>query len=316
MLPRNGETKMVYLNFVCEPFREGDGSISGVLAVGIEVTDQVFARQKIEEIVRQRTTELAQTNDALLKSNHELSRSNDNLQEFAYAASHDLKEPIRKIHFFGERLKITLSEKLTKEEKHSFERMEAAAKRMSSLIDDLLSYSQVSFKAESFTQVDLNELLELVLNDLDLEIEQKKATISIGKLFKIEGHHRQLQQAFQNLISNSLKYSKADVPPIITLTCHKINAQNLPSVLSGLGRICNYHACEIKDNGIGFEQKDADRIFNVFTRLHGDTNYRGTGIGLSIVRKVIENHDGIITAESVPGEGSCFKIYLPEVVAI
>ena len=157
----------------------------------------------------------------------------------------------------------------------------------------------------------MNELLEVVLADLDLEIEHKQATVIVDKLFTTQGHFRQLQQAFQNLISNALKYSKPDTPPRIHISCEQIDGKDVPPSIPHSRTKGKYYMCEIADNGIGFAQKDAQRIFNVFTRLHDTDKVSGTGIGLSIVRKVIENHHGLITAESTPGKGSSFKIYLP-----
>jgi len=239
----------------------------------------------------------------------ELQRSKINLEEFAYAASHDLKEPVRKIHFFNDRLRTTLKDKANDEERHLFERMEMATKRMSSLIDDLLSYSQVSLRPRTFDNVDLNQIIDLVLNDLDLEIEEKRAKINVEKLLTVKGHHRQLQQAFQNLISNALKYNKTGETPVISIDGKVVKGKDLEVRVEFHDK--EYYQVCVTDNGIGFEQKDVERIFNVFTRLHANTDYRGTGIGLSIVRKVIENHNGFITASSAPGEGATFKIYLP-----
>jgi PAS domain S-box-containing protein len=310
-LLRNGKMETVYQNFVYEPYKDADGSILGVLAISIDVTEQVLARRKIEETVTERTRELAQANEALIKGNQELARSNVNLEEFAYAASHDLKEPIRKIHFFSERIKNTLSERMTEVEKQSFERMELAAKRMNALIDDLLSYSQVSLRPRNLEPVDLNTLLKVVIADLDLEIEQKGAKINVEVLGTIQGHQRQLQQVFQNLIGNALKYSKPGVKPVLNIQSTKVLQKDTELHLSSEERIKFYCLITISDNGIGFEQKDAERIFNVFTRLHGNAEYRGTGVGLSIVRKVIENHNGYITATGEPGKGATFKIYLP-----
>jgi light-regulated signal transduction histidine kinase (bacteriophytochrome) len=233
------------------------------------------------------------------------------LEEFAFAASHDLKEPIRKIHFFSDRIKTSLSDRMTEEEKHSFTRMEIASKRMNSLIDDLLSYSQVSLRPKIFDEVNMNQLIDLVLQDLDLEIEEKAAIIKVDNLFTIKGHHRQLQQAFQNLIGNALKYSKPGIAPHIHIHCKKTTVKDTALRLSYEDTGREYYIIEVKDNGIGFEQKDADRIFNVFTRLHGNAEFRGTGVGLSIVRKIIENHNGFVKAESIPGEGALFQVYLP-----
>jgi signal transduction histidine kinase len=312
-LPRAGQLEKVYLNFVYEPYREDDGSISGIMVVANDVTAQVTARHKIEDIVTERTQQLAEANDALTRMNHELAKSNSNLEEFAYAASHDMKEPIRKIHFFSDRLRSTLYEKLNDVEKHLFDRMEIAAKRMSSLIDDLLSYSQVSLKPQSFEKVDLNKVLAQVIGDFDLEIEQKKANISFGTLPVIDGHYRQLQQVFQNFISNSLKYSQHDMAPVITITTSIKKGSDTGLNLSPDESEKLYNEIILKDNGIGFEKKEAERIFNVFTRLHGNTEYKGTGIGLSIAKKIIENHAGHVVADSEPGQGATFKILLPAV---
>lgn len=241
----------------------------------------------------------------------DLKRSNANLEEFAFAASHDLKEPIRKIHFFSDRIKNSLSDRMTEEEKNSFERMEMAAKRMTSLIDDLLTYSQVSLRPRIFEEVNLNNVLHLVLEDLDIEIGERDASVSVDDLPVVMGHHRHLQQAFQNLIGNALKYSKPGIAPDIKIFATKILSKETGFNLSYAADATEYHVIEVSDKGIGFEQKDADRIFNVFTRLHGNKEFRGTGVGLSIVRKVAENHNGYVVAESAPGEGARFKLYLP-----
>jgi signal transduction histidine kinase len=241
----------------------------------------------------------------------ELRRSNTNLEEFAYAASHDLKEPVRKVHFFSEKIRSTLHDRMTEQEKQSFDRMELAAKRMNSLIDDLLSYSQISIRPRTFEAVNMNQMIELVLQDLDLEIEGSGATVTVDNLFTIQGHHRQLQQAFQNLIGNALKYRKPDVAPQIKVRYSKVKGHETALHLAVEEGRKTFYCITIQDNGIGFEQQDAERIFNVFTRLHGNAEYRGTGIGLSIVRKVVENHNGYIWAESTPGEGATFNVLLP-----
>lgn len=285
---------------------------------GLNIYNEMGATKMDDEVVVHFTdfTDLKNLQLELLRKIEELERSNKNLEEFAYAASHDLKEPIRKIHIFCDRLQSSLSNRMTEEEKSIFIRVEAAAKRMGSLIDDMIAYSQVSLTPTTRDDVDLNGLIALVLGDLDIEIEEKGAIIKSDKLFTIEGHHRQLQQAFQNLISNALKYGKPGVAPEITITCNKVLGKDTGLHLSPDEQIQTYYAVSIKDNGIGFEQQDADRIFNIFTRLHGNTVIKGTGIGLSIVRKVIENHHGFISAESKPGEGATFNVYLPAVSAV
>jgi PAS domain S-box-containing protein len=299
-LPRKEGIETVYINLLYEAFREADSSISGIMVVASDVTEQVQARQKIEEVVEQRTKELAEANDALQQTNKELQRSNQNLEEFAHAASHDLKEPIRKIHFFTNQLKGQLSSHLKESEVRSFNRIENATERMKNLIDDLLLYSHVSHRPNDTELFDLKDIVQRVLEDLELDIEERKAIIHIKELPVVNGYRRQLQQLFQNLISNALKYSKSDVPPEIYITAEPAEK---------FGRL--YNEIQVKDNGIGFEPEYADKIFQMFTRLHGRSEYAGTGVGLSIVKKVVENHNGFINVESEPDKGSTFKIYLP-----
>ncbi len=302
-LPRNGKLEPTYLNFVYEPFYDASGNITGIIAVAVDATEQVLARHKIEEVVAQRTKELAAANENLQAVNKELQRSNANLEEFAYAASHDLKEPIRKITFFSHQLKDQLADRLRENEKFYFGRIEHATERMGNLIDDLLLYSHVSQRPHEMESIDLNVKVQRVLEDLELDIAQKKAIINVGKLPVVQGYRRQLQQLFQNLLSNALKYSKADEPPRIEIASSKVNEKDQA-----------YHVIKVKDNGIGFSQEYAEKIFQMFARLHGKNEYSGTGVGLSIVKKVVENHHGFIRVESEPGTGSTFRIYLPSKV--
>ena len=256
-------------------------------------------------------TDIRQSQLQLEKYVEELKRSNTNLEEFAYAASHDLKEPVRKINFFGDRLKAKLEGKMDEEDQHYFNRMEFAAKRMATLIDDLLVYSHVSRGATLKERIDLNKKLEMVLADLELQVQEKKAVVDLGPLPVIIGHRRQIQQLFQNLVSNAMKYSKPDVPPHIIIRSREVVGHDAPIQLPHEDASKRFHLIEVRDNGIGFEQAEADRIFKVFTRLHSSAEYRGTGIGLSIAKRVVENHHGYIWAESKPGEGSVFRILLP-----
>ncbi len=248
----------------------------------------------------------------VLESNvEELKRSNANLEEFAYAASHDLKEPIRKVQIFSDLLKNSLATRLNEDETRLFERMENASTRMSLLIDDLLEYSQVSRGIGLIDDVDLNKKMKLVLADLELIIQEKNAQVIIDHLPIVKGHRRQMQQLFLNLIGNSLKYAMPCVAPKIMIRSKKVTGaeshKGFPVEAAGK----RFHLIEVADNGIGFDQSDVQRIFNVFQRLHGNNEYKGTGVGLSIVRKVVENHHGYITAESKPGAGATFKVYLP-----
>lgn len=266
----------------------------------LDITAQMTAIQKIEKTVEERTKELALANESLQAINKELQRSNQNLEEFAHAASHDLKEPIRKIHFFTHQLREQLSSRLKDNENRSFSRIENATERMGNLIDDLLLYSHVSQRPHETESVDLNEKVQRVMEDLELDIDEKKAVIHVEKLPVVQGYRRQIQQLFQNLISNALKYSKEDVPPQINITARVVREKEQ-----------EYNVISVSDNGIGFEQQYADKIFQMFSRLHGKAEYSGTGVGLSIVKKVVENHNGYIRVESELGKGSKFEIYLP-----
>lgn len=238
----------------------------------------------------------------------ELRRSNTKLEEFAHAASHDLKEPMRKVRVFSDRLKASLGDRLNEAETHMFERMQNASERMALLVDDLLSYSHLTMADVEIEEVDLNRKLRLVLSDLEVTVEEKGAKITAGQLPVVKGYRRQLQQLFQNLLSNAIKYSKPGVAPEIHIRSTVVKGDAKLPTLSGNK---DYYLIEVIDNGIGFEQAYADRIFQLFHRLHGRSEYSGTGIGLAIARKVVENHQGHIWAESEPGKGATFKFLLP-----
>jgi PAS domain S-box-containing protein len=436
-LPRKNGIETVYVNFVYEPFRDGNGGISGIIAVANDVSEQVQARKRIEESeqelqlrVRARTAELESqrnllnsiltnssngisvteiirdakgnvidattilANDAavrftglpkdvylskkatdldpdifskpygktcvqtlatgapafiqyflevtgrwleltiskmdddhlihiftdvtpikesqlqLEKTVEELRRSNRNLEEFAHAASHDLKEPVRKVHLFSNMLKQSFSS-LDTEQQRLFERVEDATQRMGLLIDDLLEYSHVSMGVDGMEEIDLNEKLQVVLSDLEIAIQEKGAHIITGRLPTIKGHRRQLQQLFHNLIQNALKYSKKEVAPQIHITAKTVTGGDAPFNLTEEEKGRTFQLITIKDNGIGFEQQHAEQIFQMFKRLHGKGTYTGSGVGLAIVKKVVENHNGYISADGKPGEGATFNVLLP-----
>lgn len=255
----------------------------------LDISGKVMDIQKIESLVEERTKQLAEANESLLQANKEFQRSNSNLEEFTYAASHDLKEPIRKITIFGNELKSQLTDRLKENESRLFSRIQNATERMGNLIDDLLLYSHVTERPHEKESIDLNQKVQRVLEDLELAIEEKSAIVEVAKLPVVKGYRKQLQQLFQNLIANALKYSKTGVLPHINISATEVIE---------FGK--RYHVIRIKDNGIGFEQQFADKIFNMFTRLHGKTEYSGTGVGLSIVKKVVENHNGFIRVKSAP----------------
>jgi signal transduction histidine kinase len=241
----------------------------------------------------------------------DLQRSNQSLEEFAYAASHDLQEPLRKIHFFSNRLKSTYESALGEEGAAMLERMEVASRRMRTLIDDLLAFSKVSAESTHTEDIDLYRLIQGILSDLETGIQEKGARITIEKLPRLNGDEAQLRQLFQNVIGNALKYSREGVPPEVNISSAIVKGRDAGSSLPQKDANKTYHQIIVNDNGVGFEQEYARKIFQLFQRLHGRSEYEGTGIGLAIVQKVIENHKGHIRAEGRPGQGATFEILLP-----
>jgi PAS domain S-box-containing protein len=288
-----------------------EGHIRGSFGIVQDITQQKEFELALHKKVEERTKELELSNQSLSQLNEELARSNSNLQEFTRAASHDLKEPIRKVDFFIDRLKSSLANKLNAEEKASFERLENATGRMRLLIDDLLEYFHLAQSQLEQEKIDLNDKIPVILSDLELLVREKNATVEVGKLPVVKGHRRQLQQLFQNLISNALKYNKPGTAPHITIQSKTISGKDASIFLPPEISSQQFYLIEVCDNGIGFDQNDAERIFNVFTRLHGNKEYPGTGIGLSIAKKVVENHHGYIYAKGKQDEGACFSVLLP-----
>ena len=226
----------------------------------------------------------------------ELNRSNQELEQFASVASHDLQEPLRKIQMFGARLEKQSGEKLGEESRHSLEKMLDAARRMDTLIQDLLSLSRITSKTRPFASVDLNKIVGGVLSDLEARIAQSNAQIEVGILPTIFADAPQMRQLFQNLVGNALKFGRPEIAPQVRISATMD------------GDICTL---SVEDNGIGFEAQHAQRIFEPFQRLHGRSAYEGTGIGLSICRKIVERHGGNLRAQSTPGEGTTFFVTLP-----
>lgn len=279
------------------PIYNEEGKVNAWYGTSTDIHEQKMLTENLENLVAERT--------AALKA------SNASLEEFAYAASHDMKEPIRKIHFFSDRLKERLTLKLEAEDIKLFERMQQASKRMTSLIDDLLDYSQVTKGVAAMEPVDLNGVVHLVLEDLELEIQQKGAAVKLGNLPVVNGNARQFQQLFQNLVGNALKYCKAGTIPEVQVHSRLVSGADLSIALPKESLTHKFHLITVKDNGIGFDAADAERIFNVFTRLHGNAEYKGTGVGLSIVKKVVENHKGHVWASGDRDKGSVFHVLLP-----
>ena len=234
-----------------------------------------------------------------------LEASNRELQEFAYVASHDLQEPLRKIEAFADRLVRKYGTTLPDDGQMFIDRMQNAAGRMRQLISALLSYSRVTTNTSEFVETDLAQVVGEVLSDLQIRIEESKSTVTVGSLPKIEADPTQIRQLVQNILSNALKFRKSGVDPII-----RIEGTMLPPVLP-TDRPGGFIALRFEDNGIGFDNAYKDQIFKIFQRLHGRMEYEGTGIGLATVRKIVDRHDGQIDADGRPGAGTTFIVTLP-----
>jgi light-regulated signal transduction histidine kinase (bacteriophytochrome) len=270
--------------------------VAGQVAVAIE-------RRRAEVALRRSEAELK-------KFAAKLEASNRELQDFASVASHDLQEPLRKIQAFGDRLAAKWGEALGDEGGDYLRRMQSAAGRMQTLINDLLMFSRVESKAQPFVRVDLASVAREVIADLEVQIEQAGATVEVGHLPAIEADPLQMRQLLQNLIGNSLKYRRAETKPVVKVHGLTQEETSPPSggELRPAGLLCSIF---VNDNGIGFDEKYLDRIFTVFQRLHGRTQYEGTGIGLAVCRKIAERHGGSITARSAPQKGATFIVTLP-----
>lgn len=279
------------------PVKTGDKIVKWV-GTFTDINSQKIINDLLEKKVSERTRELQAANKELEISNHDL-------QQFASVASHDLKEPLRKIQIYSNiikekhQLKDNLADYLNK--------VIISSGRMSNLINDLLDYSRLS-QAHFFKACDFNEIIQEILFDLELSITEKNAVINIEKLPEIEAIPGLIRQLFQNLISNSLKFSKKGLPPVITIKSKITDAVDVQSFTNKPGKYCKI---ELRDNGIGFDEQFSGKIFTIFQRLNSREKYDGTGIGLAIAKKIIDKHNGYITATSKENEGSCFILFLP-----
>ncbi|MGM9506564.1 PAS domain-containing protein [Larkinella sp. GY13] len=286
------------------PIRDETGAITLWVGTATDIHEQKRIEAELESQVQARTRELKESNQDLL-------RSNENLTRFAYVASHDLQEPLRKIQSFGSLLQSQYASNLGDHGLDLINRMQSSAGRMSELIKDLLAYSRISTRQQTFEPVSLPTILAKVLETLEWQIQQAGAVIQSDDLPTINGDASQLGQLFQNLLSNAIKFREPDSAPAVQISYAKRSASDLPSSVRPIRQASHYHLISIIDNGIGFDEKHADRIFEVFQRLHGKSAYSGTGVGLAICQKVVENHGGAISAHSQPGQGSTFRVYLP-----
>lgn len=236
-----------------------------------------------------------------------LEYSNRELQDFAFIASHDLQEPLRKIRVFGDRLKTTCSASLNETGAGYLDRMCNAAKRLQEMVEGLLEYSRVGMSREPFVRVDLNRTMEEVLSDLRMRIEAVGAEVAVHPLPAVEANPGQIARLFQNLVANSLKFCRGK-PCEVRIYGETAMRGGEPVAEGEEGDICRIF---VEDTGIGFEQRHAEQIFSLFERLHGRSAYEGTGIGLAVCRRIVERHGGSITAQGVPDEGATFIVTLP-----
>ena len=272
-----------------------------LLAANRSLQKEIEERKTSEEKIRL-------LNGQLVNNNAHLKAINEELDRFAYGASHDLQEPLRKIMVFSD--KILMKENMDEETEKYFKKIINSSKRMQMLINDLLSFSRQSISSSDFERTDLNTLAREAITELEIEVEKSNAKIQVGELPVVWAIPSLMKQLFHNLISNAVKFRKKGIDPIIHIEAKKIygSHHSLPENSNGY----KYHKVSISDNGIGFDPKYSDEIFMVFKRLNSYHEYEGTGVGLSICKKIIEKHNGSIIAQSEPGKGSTFSFVLPE----
>jgi len=267
-----------------------------------DITDHIEEKNKIEEQVAIRTQELADVNNSLERSNAELA-------QFAYIASHDLQEPLRKITMFSNMLEKNLEQTINEQGRKYLEKIHNSATRMHRLINDVLAYSRLRKDHEIFEMVDLNEIIKNAIEDYELLIEQKNATILYENLPTVEAIPLQMAQLFGNLIGNALKFTRTDVIPVIGISANRATEEEYEQL--SFPRDLEYYKIQLRDNGIGLRPEHSEQIFEIFKRLHKKSDYEGTGIGLAMCKKIAMNHRGDINALGSNQEGAVFNIYLP-----
>jgi signal transduction histidine kinase len=268
------------------------------LALMKTVTDEVAVAMERVGLMEQLRISKNELEMRVLERTAELERRNQELQDFAFIASHDLQEPLRKVQTFGDMLVLKSDPLLGPEGRDYIQRMQRAAARMQKLLESLLSYSRVTTKAEPFAQTNLRKSVQGALSNLEIVIKEKGALVKVAPLPTVEADRSQMIQLFQNLIANALKFERENQTPRVSIYSRKHSN-------TGAHQIC------IEDNGIGFDEKYLDKIFMPFQRLHGRSGYEGVGMGLAICKKIVERHDGEITARSEPGKGATFIVTLP-----
>jgi signal transduction histidine kinase len=283
-----------------------------VLLMVTAITILVFSYGKIIEHLNRLKrvfSEMKKLNNELKQKNHKLELYNKELDSFTYIASHDLKEPIRKILTYSEQMELECYEGLSDVNRKQLNRIKHSAQRMQNLLNDLLLYSHVNINDKTFEDVDLNKIVDDVIDNLKEEITETHTEIKADKLPVIKGMPFQIKQLLENLISNSIKYKQEQVAPAITIGGYVVDENDIPEKF--YSETDHYYKLFVKDNGSGFEQVYAEKVFKLFQRLHPQTNKPGTGIGLTICKKIVDNHNGFIKATSEVNKGTTFEIYLP-----
>lgn len=270
------------------PLKDNDERVYGALTIGHDITKIIEASETLEKV------------------NSELMKSNRDLEQFAYVASHDLQEPLRKIQTFTQLMGDNMNDEV--QIKKYQEKISQSSGRMKQLIQDMLNFSRISNSEEAFVETNLNLILENLIIDFELLLREKDAKINYPELPTIKGIPMQLSQLFANIINNSLKYTERQ--PVIEIICKILSPDELDQY-PRLDHQAKYYQLDFKDNGIGFESQYSEQIFAIFQRLHGKQTYGGTGIGLALCKKIVENHHGVIFAKSIPNEGSTFSVILP-----
>ncbi|MDJ1503026.1 PAS domain S-box protein [Xanthocytophaga agilis] len=286
------------------PIKDAEGTIIRWFGSCTDIDDQKQWTEELERLVQLRT--------------EELQRSNDDLQQFAHVTSHDLKEPLRKIRVFNSLLIKELGDNLSDQAKLYLQKMTSASERMDSMITGVLNYSGLNQLEHTQSEIDLNQILKAIENDLEVVISQKNAVIHYSNLPAVQGYGVLLHQLFYNLLNNALKFSRKDTPPQIVIRSQYLSPDKMVSFLRSECKDIivpdsdqEYYVIEIEDNGIGFEPSEAKQIFRTFARLHSRDQYEGTGLGLALCKKIVERHNGFITANGKSGQGAVFYIFLP-----
>ena len=279
---------------VLTALHDSDGEIIGFTKVTRDLTKKKLAEDRIKAYTQQ------------------LEFQNKELEQFAYAASHDMKEPLRKVHFYNSYIADSLAGKIDEKTADYLNRSVNAVKRMSELIDDLLTYSRTTSDEQRFDVVNLNEVVDEILLANKETFDGKDVKVKVGKLHTLPAIPFQIRQLMENIIGNAVKYRHPKRKLQIKIQSEQVKGSEMG--MKGAEPEADYCHISVEDNGLGFNEQYAEKIFQMFQRLHGKTEYGGTGVGLSIARKVAENHFGTIIAESEPGVGSTFKIYLPVLV--